>query len=233
MNNERRVINQERTGLNGFLAKMYGFMAGAVGISAVVAYLINNVYYEETMSYMAQHRFMFFLLIGVQFLIALSMSFRADRSPVITGAGLVFFAVIEGLFFGIILSVYAASDVTMAFVAAAAVFLSMATIGTVTKRDLSKIGTQALAALIGLVVVSIINVFLQSTMIQFVFSFFGVIIFTALTAWDAQKFKLIYQQAGSQVSPTNLALMGALQLYLDFVNLFISLLNIFTGFNSK
>ncbi|MFT8372694.1 MAG: Bax inhibitor-1/YccA family protein, partial [Liquorilactobacillus satsumensis] len=170
---------------------------------------------------------------GLQFFIALSMSFKANRAPAITGLGLVVFAAIQGLFFGIVLSVYTAADVTMAFVAAAAVFLSMATIGTVTKRDLSKIGTQALAALIGLVVVSVINIFLQSTMIQFVFSFFGVLIFTALTAWDAQKFKLLYQQTGAQVSATNLALMGALQLYLDFVNLFISLLNIFTGFNNK
>ncbi|KRL99830.1 Bax inhibitor-1/YccA family protein [Liquorilactobacillus satsumensis] len=233
MNNERKIINQERSGVNSFLAKMYAFMAGAVGISAFVAYLINNVYYEQTMTFIAQNRFMLFVLIGLQFFIALSMSFKANRAPAITGLGLVVFAAIQGLFFGIVLSVYTAADVTMAFVAAAAVFLSMATIGTVTKRDLSKIGTQALAALIGLVVVSVINIFLQSTMIQFVFSFFGVLIFTALTAWDAQKFKLLYQQTGAQVSATNLALMGALQLYLDFVNLFISLLNIFTGFNNK
>ncbi|MFT8837041.1 Bax inhibitor-1/YccA family protein [Liquorilactobacillus satsumensis] len=233
MNNERKIINQERSGVNSFLAKMYAFMAGAVGISAFVAYLINNVYYEQTMTFIAQNRFMLFVLIGLQFFIALSMSFKANRAPAITGLGLVVFAAIQGLFFGIVLSVYTAADVTMAFVAAAAVFLSMATIGTMTKRDLSKIGTQALAALIGLVVVSVINIFLQSTMIQFVFSFFGVLIFTALTAWDAQKFKLLYQQTGAQVSATNLALMGALQLYLDFVNLFISLLNIFTGFNNK
>lgn len=231
MENGRKLVSN--TGVNGFLIKMYGFMAGAVAISAVVAYLVSNVFYNEVASYMAEHQFMMFVLFGIQLLIVFGMSFKADRSPVASGLGLVSFAVIEGIFFGIIVSLYAASDVTMAFVGAAAVFVSMAVIGTTTKKDLSRIGTHALAALIALIIVSFINIFLQSTMITFVFSFVGVIIFTALTAWDAQKFRTLYLQTRGQVSGTNLALMGALQLYLDFVNIFISLLNIFTGFNNK
>ncbi|KRL07020.1 Bax inhibitor-1/YccA family protein [Liquorilactobacillus hordei] len=231
MENGRKLVSN--TGVNGFLTKMYGFMAGAVAISAVVAYLVSNVFYNEVASYMAEHQFMMFVLFGIQLLIVFGMSFKADRSPVASGLGLVSFAVIEGIFFGTIVSLYAASDVTMAFVGAAAVFVSMAVIGTTTKKDLSRIGTHALAALIALIIVSFINIFLQSTMITFVFSFVGVIIFTALTAWDAQKFRTLYLQTRGQVSGTNLALMGALQLYLDFVNIFISLLNIFTGFNNK
>lgn len=231
MENGRKLVSN--TGVNGFLTKMYGFMAGAVAISAVVAYLVSNVFYNEVASYIAEHQFMMFVLFGIQLLIVFGMSFKADRSPVASGLGLVSFAVIEGIFFGIIVSLYAASDVTMAFVGAAAVFVSMAVIGTTTKKDLSRIGTHALAALIALIIVSVINIFLQSTMITFVFSFVGVIIFTALTAWDAQKFRTLYLQTRGQVSGTNLALMGALQLYLDFVNIFISLLNIFTGFNNK
>ncbi|WP_034993519.1 Bax inhibitor-1/YccA family protein, partial [Liquorilactobacillus vini] len=170
-------------------------------------------------------------LFGLQFVIVLGMSFKADRSPVMTGLGLLSYAVIEGLFFGVIVSAYAKLDVTMAFVGAAAVFATMAVIGTTTKKDLSRIGTQALAALIALVIVSLINLFLQSSVIMYVFSFIGVIIFTALTAWDAQKFKRLYFQTAGQINENNLALMGALQLYLDFINLFISLLNIFGGFN--
>ncbi|WP_311407207.1 Bax inhibitor-1/YccA family protein [Liquorilactobacillus uvarum] len=233
MNNGQQVVNESREGLNSFLARMYSFMAGAVGISAAVAYLISNVYYQQTVSFMAENRYMMWILFAAQFGIAIGMSFKADRSPIVSGAGLVLFAVIEGLFFGIILTAYTSQDVTMAFVSAAAVFVVLAILGTTTKRDLSRIGTQALAALIGLIVVSIINIFLQSTMIAFVFSFVGVIIFTALIAWDAQKFKLLYHQTAGQVNVNSLALMGALQLYLDFVNLFISLLNIFTGFSSK
>ncbi|EJE98261.1 Bax inhibitor-1/YccA family protein [Liquorilactobacillus mali] len=231
MENGRKLVSN--TGVNGFLTKMYGFMAGAVAISALVAYLVSDVFYNEVATYMAEHQFMMFVLFGLQLLIAVGMSFKADRSPVASSFGLVAFAVIQGVFFGLIVSLYTASDVTMAFVGAAAVFVSMAVIGTTTKKDLSRIGTHALAALIALVIVSVINIFLQSTMITFVFSFVGVIIFTALTAWDAQKFRTLYLQTRGQVSGTNLALMGALQLYLDFVNLFISLLNIFTGFNNK
>ncbi|AUJ32424.1 Bax inhibitor-1/YccA family protein [Liquorilactobacillus nagelii] len=232
-NGQRIVINPETAGLSNFLTKMYAFMAGAVAISAVVAYLVAKVFYAQVVTTIAQHSFLMWLLFGVQFLIVLGMSFKADRSPLMTAAGLISFAVIEGLFFGIIVTAYTGADVTMAFVGAAAVFISMTAIGTVTKRDLSRIGTQALAALIGLVVVSIINIFLQSAMIQFVFSFIGVIIFTALTAWDTQKFKRLYVQTAGQVNENNLAMMGALQLYLDFINLFISLLNIFGGFNKN
>lgn len=228
---QRIIVNPNETGLQGFLTKMYGFMAGAVAISAFVAYLVSNLFYVQTMTFVAQHQLVLWLLFGLQFVIVLGMSFRADRSPVMTGAGLVSYAVIEGLFFGIIVSAYAKVDVTMAFVGAAAVFVSMAVIGTTTKKDLSRIGTQALAALIALVIVSLINLFLQSAMIMYVFSFIGIVIFTALTAWDAQKFKQLYFQTAGQINENNLAMMGALQLYLDFINLFISLLNIFGGFN--
>jgi FtsH-binding integral membrane protein len=228
---QRIIVNSNEAGLQGFLAKMYGFMAGAIAISAFVAYLVANLFYVQTMTFIAQHQLVLWLLFGLQFVIVLGMSFKADRSPVMTGAGLIFYAVIEGLFFGIIVSAYAKIDVTMAFIGAAAVFVSMAAIGTTTKKDLSRIGTQALAALIALVIVSLINLFLQSALIMYVFSFIGVIIFTALTAWDAQKFKQLYFQTAGQINENNLALMGALQLYLDFINLFISLLNIFGGFN--
>ncbi|WP_281164812.1 Bax inhibitor-1/YccA family protein [Liquorilactobacillus sicerae] len=228
---QRVIINPNEVGLQGFLAKMYGFMAGAIAISAVIAYLISNVFYTQTINFIAQNQLIVWILFGLQFAIVLGMSFKADRSPVMTAFGLLSYAVIEGLFFGVIVSAYAKLDVTMAFVGAAAVFATMAVIGTTTKKDLSRIGTQALAALIALVIVSLINIFLQSSVIMFVFSFIGVIIFTALTAWDAQKFKQLYFQTAGQINENNLALMGALQLYLDFINLFISLLNIFGGFN--
>ena len=82
---------------------------------------------------------------------------------------------------------------------------------------------------IALIIVMIINIFLKSSIITLAFSFIGVIIFAALIAWDSQRFRQMYIQYGNQINTTNLAIMGALQLYLDFVNLFIQLLNIFTG----
>lgn len=115
----------------------------------------------------------------------------------------------------------------MAFVAAAADFIVLALFGLNTKKSLAGVGRQAMAALIALIIVSVINLFLQSTMIVFVFSIIGVVIFSLLTAWDSQRMKALYMANAGQVNVTNLALIGAFQLYLDFINLFLQLLQIF------
>ena len=227
MNNNEIYGNQ--AGLNSFMTKMYGFMAGAVAISAVTAYLISNVYQVQALTFFANNRWTVWGILILQVVLVMSMSFKADRSPAMSLTGLGLYSVLEGLFFGLIVQVYSSQDVTMAFVSATVMFIVLALMGTNTKKDLSGIGRQAMAALIALIIVMIINIFLKSSIITLVFSFIGVIIFAALIAWDSQRFRQMYIQYGNQVNATNLAIMGALQLYLDFVNLFIQLLNIFTG----
>jgi len=143
------------------------------------------------------------------------------------------YAVVTGAVFSIYTLMYNNTSIAGAFVSSAAVFLTMATIGVTTKRDLTKIGTQASAALIGLIVAMLINIFLQSSLIAMIFSFVAVIIFAALTAWDTQRMKKMYLKYGDQVSTTGLAVNGALQLYLDFVNLFLQLLQIFGLFGGR
>ena len=227
MNNNEIYGNQ--VGLNSFMAKMYGFMAGAVAISAVTAYLISNVYQVQALTFFANNRWAVWGSLILQVGLVMSMSFKADRSPAMSLTGLGLYSVLEGLFFGLIVQVYSSQDVTMAFVSATVMFIVLALMGTNTKKDLSGIGRQAMAALIALIIVMIINIFLKSSIITLAFSFIGVIIFAALIAWDSQRFRQMYIQYGNQINTTNLAIMGALQLYLDFVNLFIQLLNIFTG----
>ena len=227
MNNNEIYGNQ--VGLNSFMAKMYGFMAGAVAISAVTAYLISNVYQVQALTFFANNRWAVWGILILQVVLVMSMSFKADRSPAMSLTGLGLYSVLEGLFFGLIVQVYSIQDVTMAFVSATVMFIVLALMGTNTKKDLSGIGRQAMAALIALIIVMIINIFLKSSIITLAFSFIGVIIFAALIAWDSQRFRQMYIQYGNQINTTNLAIMGALQLYLDFVNLFIQLLNIFTG----
>lgn len=227
MNNNEIYGNQ--VGLNSFMAKMYGFMAGAVAISAVTAYLISNVYQVQALTFFANNRWAVWGILILQVVLVMSMSFKADRSPAMSLTGLGLYSVLEGLFFGLIVQVYSSQDVTMAFVSATVMFIVLALMGTNTKKDLSGIGRQAMAALIALIIVMIINIFLKSSIITLVFSFIGVIIFAALIAWDSQRFRQMYIQYGNQINTTSLAIMGALQLYLDFVNLFIQLLNIFTG----
>lgn len=227
MNNNEIYGNQ--AGLNSFMTKMYGFMAGAVAISAVTAYLISNVYQVQALTFFANNCWAVWGILILQVVLVMSMSFKADRSPAMSLTGLGLYSVLEGLFFGLIVQVYSSQDVTMAFVSATVMFTVLALMGTNTKKDLSGIGRQAMAALIALIIVMIINIFLRSSIITLAFSFIGVVIFAALIAWDSQRFRQMYIQYGNQINTTNLAIMGALQLYLDFVNLFIQLLNIFTG----
>lgn len=227
MNNNEIYGNQ--AGLNSFMTKMYGFMAGAVAISAVTAYLISNVYQVQALTFFSNNRWAVWGILILQVVLVMSMSFKADRSPAMSLTGLGLYSVLEGLFFGLIVQVYSSQDVTMAFVSATVMFTVLALMGTNTKKDLSGVGRQAMAALIALIIVMIINIFLRSSIITLAFSFIGVVIFAALIAWDSQRFRQMYIQYGNQINTTNLAIMGALQLYLDFVNLFIQLLNIFTG----
>lgn len=109
----------------------------------------------------------------------------------------------------------------------------MAILGTITKKDLSRIWSYASAALIGLIVAMLANLFLHNPIIDYVFSIIAVIIFTILTAWDAQRMKDIYLQYGDDLSTNGLAVLGALQLYLDFVNLFLQFLDIFGANEDK
>ncbi|SEM40986.1 hypothetical protein SAMN05216431_102117 [Ligilactobacillus sp. WC1T17] len=213
------------SGTNSFFTKMYGYMACAVAVSAVVAYLAAHV--PALVAIVANPIVMMILFI-LQMVLAFSMSaLKPNQSIARSLTALMGFATIEGLFLSGIFYVYAAVDITKAFVSAAVMFAVLAVMGHTTKKDLSGIGRQALAALIALIIVSIINIFLKSTMISYVFSFIGLVIFAALTAWDTQRFKQMYYEYGTQVNPDALAITGALELYLDFINIFLYLLQIF------
>lgn len=228
MNNNEPDFYQNRDlirGANTFYMKMYGFMACAVGISAVTAFLAANV--PAVVSFVANP-----LVMGILFILQLVLVFRMSSLKAIRTSGravlsLVFYSMIEGLFLSGLLYVYTAMDITRAFVSAAVLFVVLAALGMNTKKDLSGIGRHALAALIALIIVSIINLFLHSSMIQYVFSFIGIVIFAALTAYDSQTYKMMYYQYGSEVNVDSLAAVGALNLYLDFLNIFLYLLQIF------
>lgn len=223
MNNFDQPTSLNSQGLNKFLSKMYAYMAGAIAVSAIMAFVTVRYLRYTVIASPATMIILGIISIAMVF----SLSFKPDRAPGVSIAMLFIYAAIEGVFFSSILIVYAAESITMAFVSAAVVFVVLSVFGLNTKKDLSRIGRQAFAALIALFIVSIINLFLQSPAIQYVFSYIGVIIFTILTAYDTQQMKTIYVKYGDQVNTTNLAVNGALQLYLDFINMFIYLLQIF------
>lgn len=227
MNNNPEVYNNSNVGLNSFFTKMYGYMSAAVAVSALTAFFGS---FSPTVIRFMSNPIALFAVFGVQLVLAYSMSsLKSQRSPLVSALGLFVFAGLEGLLFSGIFIVYTAQNITSAFVSAFVMFAVLSFMGSTTKKDLSGIGRQARAALIAFIIVSLINLFLQSPMITYVFSFIGLVIFAGLTAWDTQRLRQMYLQMGSQVNVNNLALMGALQLYLDFINIFIFLLNIFTG----
>ncbi|MEY8441302.1 Bax inhibitor-1/YccA family protein [Lactobacillaceae bacterium 24-114] len=225
-NDQRRVVT-DSAGLNQFLTRMYGNMALAVLVSAFSAYLTMNTFRVQIFGYFTAHPAMVWIVLLLPIALSMGISFSATRNPVGAFVMLMLVSIIYGVEFALIAGVYTGASIASAFVSSATIFIVMAIFGTVTKRDLSRAGSQAMAALIALMIAYLINMFLQSPAITYIFSFIAVIIFTVLTGWDAQKMKQIYVNNSGQVSVSGLAVLGALQLYLDFVNLFISLLQIF------
>ncbi|QNQ82665.1 Bax inhibitor-1/YccA family protein [Lactobacillus sp. PV037] len=222
---ERRPI-QDVSAVNSFLTKTYIIMAVAVLVSALTSFLSTTVF-RASLIHLFSNQASSWIIILLPFVLSLFISFRATRNPVASFILLMVVAVAYGLTFAVICSVYTTGTVTSAFVSAAAVFITMAIYGTVTKRDLSNIGSYATAALIGFIVATIINMFLKNPMITYIFAYIGVIIFVALTASDAQQIKKVYAQYADQTSSLGLAVLGALQLYLDFINIFMFFLEIF------
>jgi FtsH-binding integral membrane protein len=202
-------------------------MALAVFVSALSAYLTMTVFAKQMVALMVSHPWKMWLLLLLPIALTFVINFRATRNPVASFILLIITAIIYGITFAFIAGAYTGQDIASAFVASASVFVVMAIIGTVTKKDLSRWGSYASAALIGLIVAMLVNLFLKNPMVSYIFSFIAVIIFTVLTAWDAQRMKNIYLQFGGEVSTNGLAVLGALQLYLDFVNLFLQFLTIF------
>lgn len=215
------------TGLARFFGKVYGFMAIAVVISAATAYIIDVNKYA-VYSYLSQNSFAIWGLWILQLILVFVLSAKAMKSPTIAVGGFILYSGLMGITLGVTLLFYAASTIASAFIASAATFGTMAVYGAVTKKDLSGWRAPLMGALIGIIVSMILNVFfLKSSGVELVISFIMVLVFAGLTAYDHQKMKQYYLQAGSEVSVTGLAVFCALQLYLDFVNLFLAFLRIF------
>ena len=226
MNNysdERRVVN-DSAGLNQFFTKIYGWMSLAVLVSAATAYYFGNVLSPMVM---LQNRWIMWGSLIAWFVLPMVISFQAMKRPTLSFIILMAYAVISGVMFSSIFITYTGTSIAAAFLSSAAIFISMTIYGLVTKRDLTRWGAQATSALIALIVAMLVNFFLRSSVVAFVFSVIAVIIFTVLTAYDTQNLKKIYNQYGNQIPENGLAVYGALQLYLDFVNLFVQLLSIF------
>lgn len=158
------------------------------------------------------------------------MSFRLQKLSYPALMGLfVAYSIINGISFSFIFYVYQIGSIAKVFLSTTALFAIMAIAGYTTKTDLTKLGSLLMIGLIGIVIASLINLFMGSAQIDYIISILGVIIFTGLTAYDVQKIKQVGQDAGASTDVSKLGIMGALTLYLDFINLFLFLLRLFGG----
>lgn len=208
---------------NDILWTTYRWMSVGLAITGLVAWWVTRT--PALLSLVLGSRALFFGLIIAQF--GMVMAFSAMASRVSTGAAAAMFfgyAALTGLTFSVLFVVYTSTSIASTFMVTAGSFAGLSVFGATTKRDLSPIGRFALFAVIGLIIASVVNIFVASTMLHWITTYAGVLIFAALTAHDTQKLKQMYAEQGSA---GNLALRGALVLYLDFINMFVFLLQIF------
>ena len=212
--------------VSAFLWKVYGWMAVGLGLTAVVAFAVAGS--PDLLRVLVGNRLVFFALVIAELGLVFFLSARADRLAPGTAAGLfALYSALNGVTLSVILLAYTGESVTMTFVVTAGMFGALALFGSTTKRSLAGAGQFFMMGLIGLILASIIGMFWHNDALQFLISVVGVIVFTGLTAWDAQRLKqmalaLPEGQAGAY------AVVGALSLYLNFINLFLMLLR-FTG----
>ncbi|MDR0821833.1 MAG: Bax inhibitor-1/YccA family protein [Oscillospiraceae bacterium] len=218
-------------GLAAYFVRVMTYMLAGIGVTAIVA--IACVLNPLIMRVVFNSNAMFIGLVIAQFAAVIALSAFAHKLPKVAAQVLYFlYAVLTGVTFSMIGIVFSVSSIVLAFVAASAIFGAMAIYGATTKRDLSRLGTIAMFGLIGVLVCGLINVFLGNTMFEALISCAAIAIFMAFTAYDIQKIRGIYIHAvttagegSAYVEKT--AIIGALSLYLDFINLFIRILSLF------
>tara|TARA_B100000029_G_scaffold141916_1_gene137117 strand:+ start:1979 stop:2734 length:756 start_codon:yes stop_codon:yes gene_type:complete len=232
---ETHIVDE---GLRAYMLKVYNFMASGVmltGIIALISFKISVVTDANgaITGFTSFGNALFFS--GLKWIVMLAplgivfyMSFGI-RKMSSSKAQTVFwiFAALMGLSLSWILLIYTGVSVARVFFITSATFGAMSIYGYTTKRDLTKFGSFLMMGLIGIIIASIVNIFMKSTMMYFVISIIGVLVFVGLTAYDTQKIKNMYLVSDSGEMIGKKAVMGALTLYLDFINLFIMLLRLF------
>lgn len=208
--------------INSAMARVYGHMSLAVITSMIVSYWVGTS--AELVAFFFTG-VMKWIVIFLPLVAILAVSFAMDRfSKTALTVFLHGFAALMGLSFATIFVVYNMGSIVSAFMGAAVLFVIMSGWGYFTKRDLTELGSLMFIGLIAIVVASLINLFIGSTVLQMVISAIGVIVFLGLTAYDTQKIREIVSVGGDTGKEE---VMGALSLYLDFINLFLMLLQLF------
>ena len=225
-------------GLRAYMLKVYNYMASGVLLTGIIAFItfklsavtntsgdiVELTSFGNTIFFSGWKWLVMLAPLGVVFY----MSFGINKMSASKAQSTFWvFAVLMGLSLSWILMIYTNTSIARVFFITSATFGAMSIYGYTTKRDLTKLGSFLFMGLIGIIIASLVNIFLKSTMMYFVISILGVLIFVGLTAYDTQKIKNMYSASDSGEVIGKKAVMGALTLYLDFINLFIMLLRLF------
>ena len=219
----------EQDSAKAFILKVYMWMSLGLFITAGVSIAPFLILSEtQFINLISEYIYVFYGLLVVEFLIVLGLSFLINKMPAILGlAAFLFYSFLNGVTLSPIFIIYTGASIFSTFLICGMMFGGTSILGFVTKMDLTKFGGYLTMALIGLIVAMVVNIFLNSSMMSWIISVVGVLLFVGLTAYDTQKIK---NMAGSIDSASEdgkkASIMGALTLYLDFINLFLFLLRL-------
>ena len=230
LNSEDQVIYSDvqiKQGQAAYINKVFNWMSLALLITGVTAFFAAGS--QELMNLIFSNKLVFYgLLIGEVVLVGYIGANIQKLSTTTATALFILYSVLNGVTLSFILLVFTSASIATTFFVTAGTFGAMSAYGYFTKKDLTSIGNLCFMALIGIIIASIVNIFFFNEILYWVITYAGVLIFVGLTAYDTQKIKRMYR-AGMEDSDIghNLALMGAIRLYLDFINMFLFLLRIF------
>jgi uncharacterized protein len=233
---QQDYLTQTPVASKTFMANVFIWMFVALGISAITAFIctINMGAMVDVFALGGKLLWYAIMFAPLAFVLIMSFAYQRLSMPVLAFL-FIAYSVVNGISFSFILMMYTSSSVISCFAAAAIMFGLMAVMGYTTKQDLTSFGRLMMMGLIGIVVASVINWFMGSAMMDYIIGIIGVAVFTGLTAYDVQKLKNIGNgidangDAMVAIDTKKYAIIGALNLYLDFVNLFLMLLRVFGG----
>ncbi|HXP31843.1 MAG TPA: Bax inhibitor-1/YccA family protein [Stellaceae bacterium] len=210
-------------GLREYMLRIYNYMAGGLAITGLVAYFAAaSGLYQQIVG-----TFLYWVVIFAPLGLVMLLSFRIQSMSLPAAQATYWaYAALVGLSLSGLFIIYTGTSIARVFFITAGTFLAMSLYGYTTKRDLTRFGSFLFMGLIGIVIASVVNIFLGSAGLQFAISVIGVIVFTGLTAWDTQSIKEMYWEGDGSVVAGKKAIMGALRLYLDFLNLFLMLMQL-------
>ncbi|WP_019789798.1 Bax inhibitor-1/YccA family protein [Streptococcus sobrinus] len=228
MNNmgQSPIITQADAGLSRFFAKIYSLVGMGIGLSAIISALMIYAFPDNMRAIMNGGQIIYLGAIFLELALVFVASSAARRNTPWALPLFLVYSALNGFTMSFVIAAYTGAQVVGAFVSSAVVFFIMAAIGATIKKDLSGMAKALMAGLIGIIIAGLVNAFLGSGMMSLLISVVTVVIFSGLIAYENQIIKRVYGQTRGQVSD-GWAISMALSLYLDFINLFLSILNLF------